>query len=235
EAVLLFWLSQKSKINGFKIGAIIVQCLSVFSLVMDWGLKYVITDNSSLTIIVNPIFITGIVVLVSFIATLYIIKNESASLKVLGYNIPLSFYQNGLIVVAVGIGYFVGILEIIYQAHQYIENQTSALSFSVMYHFVFSAVFLFFGLRSNNTIFKKVSILLTLVNIGLYVFYFYKLSYHEMAANYNLETSYNYAFVFHYIILACFIYFGFALIKHPRETTAFLNSNLMLWVFAFST
>lgn len=237
EAVLLFWLSQKSKINGFKIGAIIVQCLSVFSLVMDWGLKYVITDNSSLTIIFNPIFITGIVVLASFIATLYIIKNESASLKVLGYNIPLSFYQNGLIVVAVGVGYFVGLLEIIYQAHQYIENQTSALSFSVMYHFVFSAVFLFFGLRSNNSIFKKVSVLFTLVNIGLYVFYFYKLSYHEMAANYNLETSYNYAFVFHYTILACLIYFGFALIKHPRETTAFrfLNSNLMLWAFAFST
>jgi uncharacterized membrane protein len=237
EAVLLFWLSQKSKINGFKIGAIIVQFLSIISLVIDWGLKYVITDDSSLQIVLNPIFITGIVVLAGLIASNYIIKNENASFKVLGFDLNLSFYKKLLIIAAIGIGYFVGLLEIIYQSNQYIENETSALSFAVAYHFVFSAVFLFFGLKSKNTIFIQVSLLLTLINIALYIGYFYQLSSNEMATNYNLETNYNYAFIFHYIILACLIYFVFALVKHVKEKAAFtfLSSNVMLWLFAFAT
>src|SRR5690606_11645136 len=194
EAVLLFWLSQKSKINGFKIGAIIVQILSVFSLMIDWGLKYTSINDGALQIILNPIFITGIVVLAGLITSYFIIKNETASLKVLGFDLSISFYKKLLIIAAIGIGYFVGLLEIIYQSNQYIENQTSADSFAVMYHFVFSAVFLFFGLRSENTTFTKASILLVLVNIGLYICYFYKLSSNEIVANYNLNVNYNYAF-----------------------------------------
>src|SRR5690606_8095750 len=137
----------KSKINGFKVGAIIVQFLSVFSLVIDWGLKYMMTDDAPLQIILNPIFITGIIVLGGLIASYYIIKNENASFKILGFEIPLSFYQKLLIIAAVGIGYFVGLLEIIYQSNQYIVNETSALSFSDVYHFVICAVFLFFGIK----------------------------------------------------------------------------------------
>src|SRR5690606_35066870 len=85
EAVLLFWLSQKSKINGFKVRAIIVQFLSVFSLAMDWILKYMMTNDAPLQIILNPIFITGIIVLAGLIASYYIIKNENASFKILGF------------------------------------------------------------------------------------------------------------------------------------------------------
>src|SRR5690606_13664299 len=117
---------QKSKINGFKIGAIIVQFLSIISLVIDWGLKYMITDDTSLQIVFNPIFITGIVVLAGLITSYFIIKNETASLKVLGFDLSISFYKKLLIIAAIGIGYFVGLLEIIYQSNQYIENQTSA-------------------------------------------------------------------------------------------------------------
>ena len=61
EAVLLFWLSQKSKINGFKFGAIIVQFLSIFSLVIDWGQKYLLSQDDFLPILSNGIFITGLV------------------------------------------------------------------------------------------------------------------------------------------------------------------------------
>ena len=41
EAVLLFWLFQKSRIAAFKLGAIVVQTLMLFSLMMDWDFYYV--------------------------------------------------------------------------------------------------------------------------------------------------------------------------------------------------
>jgi uncharacterized membrane protein len=66
EAVLLFWLSQKSKISLFKLGAMVVQFLSIISLIIDWDKQYRFS-NYDLSILVNPIFITGIVVLASLL------------------------------------------------------------------------------------------------------------------------------------------------------------------------
>ncbi|CAH8283356.1 putative membrane protein DUF2339 [Mariniflexile fucanivorans] len=236
EAVLLFWLSQKSKINGFKYGAIIVQGLSIISLMIDWVQKYDMYNETTLQIILNPIFITGIVVVAALIATYFIIKKETVNFKVLGFELNLSLYKNLLLVAAIGIGYLVGILEIIYQSNQYIANQASALSFAVAYHFVFSSILLFFGLRSKNIQFTKVTLLLAMVNIVFYILFFYKLSSNEMASNYNLETNYNYAFLFHYVILACLIYFGISLLNHAKEKPvfSFLQSKIALWIFAFA-
>ena len=63
EAVLLFWLSQKSNIERFKWGAIVVQILTVASLLMDWA-KYDY-QIQSLQIIANPLFIAGFFVSIS--------------------------------------------------------------------------------------------------------------------------------------------------------------------------
>lgn len=236
EAVLLFWLSQKSKIDGFKYGAIIVQFLSIFSLVIDWGQKYMLSQNEFLPMLSNAIFITGIVVLTALIVTYYIIKKENISLKVLGFDLDLSFYKKLLLIAAVGVGYLVGILEIIYQSNQFIANQPSALSFAVVYHFVFSAILLYFGLKSKISNFTKAAILLAIGNIVLYIILFNELTSNEMAANYNLTSNYNYAFIFHYIIFACLIYSGICLIKQAKDKPVFnfLTSNMALWVFALA-
>ena len=237
EAVLLFWLSQKSKINGFKFGAIIVQFLSIFSLVIDWGQKYLLSQDDFLPILSNGIFITGLVTLAALIVSYYIIKKETYSIKLLGYDINLSLYKSLLLIAAVGIGYFVGLFEISYQSNQYIANQPSALAFAVTYHFVFSAVLLYFGLIGKNTFFKKFVSILAIVNIVVYILFYYKLSSNEMSSNYYLSTTYNYAFMFHYVILGCLIYFGVQLVKQSKDKPVFkfLNSNLALWIFAFAT
>lgn len=49
EAVLLFWLFQKSRIAAFKLGAIIVQILMLFSLMMDWEFYYTRSTGSTET------------------------------------------------------------------------------------------------------------------------------------------------------------------------------------------
>ncbi|WP_445735579.1 DUF2339 domain-containing protein [Mariniflexile sp.] len=236
EAVLLFWLSQKSKINGFKWGAMVVQFLSIVSLVIDWGQKYAYTnEDDALQLILNPIFITGIVVMAALIATYTIIKKENVSFKFLGFDL-FPYYKNLVLIVAIGMGYLVGLLEIVYQSNQFIANKPSALSFAVVYHFAFSAFLLYFGLKSKTIFFKKGVLLLAIANIVLYILLFYKLASNEMVANYNLELNYNHAFIFHYIILACLVYFGICLLKYSKENPVFnfLSPKLALWLFAFA-
>ncbi|TDO77577.1 putative membrane protein DUF2339 [Flavobacterium chryseum] len=58
EAVLLLWLSQKSKISSYRFGSVIVHALMIISLIMDWNLFY--NKGLTLNIIINPIFITGV-------------------------------------------------------------------------------------------------------------------------------------------------------------------------------
>ncbi|HMR17507.1 MAG TPA: DUF2339 domain-containing protein, partial [Mariniflexile sp.] len=91
EAVLLFWLSLKSKINSFKMGAIIVQGLTLFSLLMDWT-QYDFPINP-LNVILNPLFIAGIVVCASLVLTTFILKKESAPSKILGITFHPSSYS----------------------------------------------------------------------------------------------------------------------------------------------
>ena len=74
EAVLLLWLSQKSRISAFKIGAIVVQILAVIGLLMDWQ-RYL--SSEELAVIFNPLFITGLVVIISLFLTLWLLKKES--------------------------------------------------------------------------------------------------------------------------------------------------------------
>jgi uncharacterized membrane protein len=71
EAVVLFWLAQKSKISTLKFSAIAVQFLMLISLFMDWDFYYLTDSKEVLTLIANPIFITGMVSLATLIASIY--------------------------------------------------------------------------------------------------------------------------------------------------------------------
>ena len=108
EAVLLFWLSQKSKISLFKLGAMVVQFLSIISLIIDWDKQYRFS-NYELSIVLNPIFITGIVTLASLLATYFLLKKENEATTIFKIDFDPVFYRNGITWVALILGYFVGI------------------------------------------------------------------------------------------------------------------------------
>jgi len=234
EAVLLFWLSQKSKINSFKIGAIIVQFLTIISLMLDWQ-KYAFNEKQ-LAIIVNPIFITGIVVVASLVLSYFILKREESISKIFKFNFDAVFYRNALLVVAVVAFYFTGILETIYQSNQWLSNSSSALSFSVSYHFVFTAILLFLVSKYKNIIFRNVLLIITLVSTLLYIVWFYSLPNKEIVSNFIQDSSVNYAFYLHYIIFGCLIYFGFQVYKisTTEPKLKILNSKIAPWLFVFA-
>jgi hypothetical protein len=234
EAVLLFWLSQKSKINMFKLGAMVVQFLSIISLIIDWDKQYRFTNNE-LTILFNPIFITGIVVVGSLLGTYFLLKKENESTSIFKIEFDPVFYRNGITWVALILGYFVGIFEIIHQSGQNLENSYAALSLSVGYHFIFSTVFIYFGLKSKEELVQKLATILAMVNIALYVVWWYNIPSKEVLWNIAKNWDSVIAFNLHYIILACLIYYGTILAYQilNKAHIVFLKSNIALWLLVF--
>lgn len=234
EAVLLFWLSQKSKISLFKLGAMVVQFLSIISLIIDWDKQYRFSNNE-LSIIVNPIFITGIVVLASLIGTYFLLKKENESTSIFKIDFDPVFYRNGITWVALILGYFVGIFEIIHQSGQHIENSSSALALSVGYHFIFSTVFIFFGLKAKEELVQKLATILAMINIALYVVWWYNIPSKEVLWNITKNWNSFIAFNFHYIILACLIYYVTILANQilNKSHIDFLKSKIAVWILVF--
>ena len=234
EAVLLFWLSQKSKISLFKLGAMVVQFLSIISLIIDWDKQYRFSNNE-LSIIVNPIFITGIIVLVSLIGTYLLLKKENESTSIFKIDFDPVFYRNGITWVALILGYFVGIFEIIHQSGQHIENSSSALALSVGYHFIFSTVFIFFGLKAKEELVQKLATVLAMINIALYVVWWYNIPSKEVLWNIAKNWNSSIAFNFHYIILACLIYYVTILANQILNNAHinFLKSKIAVWILVF--
>jgi hypothetical protein len=202
EAVLLFWLFQKSKISTFKLGAIIVQVLMLGSLIMDWE-KYYSGNLMKLKPFLNRMFITGIVSLVSLILTYVLLKKEKDFINIFGFRFNPSEYKNIILGVLILVGYFTGMLEISYQTEDYISNYYSAISFCILYHFLFSVGLIYFVLKLKDKFWNSFAIVLASANILLYIAFFYNLTYSEFTENLTLNLSSKSAYFIHYILLVC--------------------------------
>lgn len=233
EAVLLFWLSQKSKIERFKWGAVVVQVLTILSLIMDWY-NY-IAPNQVLQIVLNPLFVAGAFVSISLFVTYWLLKKEDDDKRILIFTLP--FYRTSVAVIAVVVTYFTGFLEINYQAYALVLNSASALSFPVLFHFVFIAILLFVLWKFKKESLQNVALSFAVFSILLYLIIFYRLPNKELIQNFVENTEYQYAFYFHYLVLGCLIYFGIELFKKAKQNPniAILNGKLMPWFFVFAT
>ena len=233
EAVVLFWLAQKSKIETLKFSAIAVQFLMLISLFMDWDFYYLTYSEKPLRLIINPIFITGMVSLASLIASYFFFKSDKENNFYNLFNFENKDYRSVLTMLTLFVAYFVGFFEVYYQSQSYLLNGSSALSISVLYHFLFSAAVMYFSLKKNELV--TFSLSLAVINILAYVAFFYNLSFQEMADNFGGNYASQIAFVTHYILLICLFYFGYVLYAQ-RNSAAFskyLNHKFSLWILTF--
>lgn len=232
EAVLLFWLSKKSKIESFKLGAIIVQLLTIISLLIDWK-RY--TGSEVFSVILNPVFVTGLVVSISlFITNKLLHKKDTITTRF--FSLPVAVYKSIVLITTIIIAYFTGILEVNYQASQFLENNVSALSFTVTYHFISIALLLYLSKYFNNKRITKGITIVSVFSIFLYIVLFYKLPEREIIENFTKGIATNYAFYLHYIILGCLVYFGYQLFQ---KTNSIFNiktkqNKWLPWLFVFA-
>lgn len=233
EAVLLFWLAKKSNILTLKFAGIAVQILMLISLAMDWDFYYLGFKDLNLRPILNPIFITGIVSLASLIASTYFFKEEKENQFFNFFTIKNKNYRFGLILLSFFVAYFVGYFEVFYQAHFYIANDASAISLSVLYHFIFSVVLIYFSLKKKIAV--KFSFILAFANLVLYCAVFYSLTFQEMTNNFAGDSNNQMAFIIHYLLLICLFYFIYILYTNRNEASfsKYLNHKFALWILAF--
>jgi len=232
EAVLLLWLFQKSTINAFKTGSIVVQILAVFSLLLDWK-RYASLEE--LSIVLNPVCIAGFVVVASLFLSYWFLQKEDNTQESVS-NAKTTIHGNIVLILAIVISYFMGILEVHHQATQFLANKASALSLSVAYHFVFMSLLWYFNSFFQKKNFTKGIFVLGIVSVFSYLFQFYALPANELVENYVKELNTQYAFVLHYLILGSLGYFGYQFVQHTTSVFKIQPKRLKLlpWIFVFS-
>lgn len=111
EIVILLWLWQKSGIKVFKVGFMLISALTLISYFMDaYHIYFDLYDP--LPVVFNRIFMTGLVVIVAFVVSRFMLNKESNSENGKGNVVALKRLWAVVIWV---MGYLVPFLEIYYQ------------------------------------------------------------------------------------------------------------------------
>lgn len=164
EAVLLYWLFQKTKINIIQYASLIVWFAMLFSLLMDWSIIYNDAGNA-ITIIANKGFITG---LYSAIASyvLFILRSKGPDEtgffeKIISKN---TFRITGIVLLFV-----TGALEVNFQCKHFYPQTVMNVLYLQLYSFMFVLLLLFVN---NKVVTIKISARLQVILLSACVLFF---------------------------------------------------------------
>ena len=233
EAVMLLWLAQKSKVTYYRFASTLVHLLMVGSLFMDWDTLY--RGSSTLSIVFNKICLTGVFAVVSLLAVYYLLKKEDEELEQFGLIFNPKKYRNSVGIIAIFIGYFVGIFEVNFQAFSHIAEVNSAIAFPILYHLIFSAFLFYVWCKKKNFIRYQFASMLAGVNIILFIFWFSKYAFFEHDQYITTGIHQRIAFYLHYFSLAITLYFGYKLYQINKENPVFdfFHKKVVIWIAAF--
>ena len=228
ESVLLIWLAQKSNIVIYRFASVIITILMSFSLFIDWSQTYLEYGDVPVAILLNKGFITGIVCALSFVATAWLLKKETESVKFAGINFNPQNYSKFLTGAFIVLLYLVGIIELIYQLNRFIYYGATVTIIVGAYHFMY---FLLLNLitRSNSARGMQLTLhVFNFINAVIFVVVFAILPYADFKNNVlHLERGYV-GFIFHYVSLACFVAFLFFMRRALSQANPVVTPNKAL-------
>jgi len=232
EAVMLMWLAQKSQIKSYRFASVIVQALMIGSLAMDWE---VYTNAEDFNIVLNPVFIAGLLVVLSLVAVHLLLRKETEKLEKFGLVFNPVIYKKLTRIVAVVMAYFVGMTEVIYQADQhYMFN--GLLSICLQYHFLFTAVLCFVLYRNRTTVNNKIINVLSILNIVIFTFGMATLPMQEIEENILYGDTYRISYYMHFVGLAFIMYFWYLVYNSNKTQKVFtiFNGKFTIWIAVFA-
>ncbi|MFY1046571.1 DUF2339 domain-containing protein [Chryseobacterium sp. GP-SGM7] len=150
EVSLLLYIWKKTNHTIFKIFFYFLFPLVILSQIITWT-EYM-NGNKDLIIILNPVFLTSMVVIATVVFNLILLKKDSKEKN------ETEFFENIFKMICFGIIYFSGLFELIYQLSS--ENFVIIL----MYSFLYSISFVTLLLIVKN----KLNLTENLVNILIY-------------------------------------------------------------------
>lgn len=232
EAVLLLWLSQKSKITSYRFGSVIVHFLMLVSLILDWDKYY--KGEDVLNIAVNPIFTTGLFAILSLFSIFYLLKEETEGISLYGYTFNPKAYRKYTFGLGIVLSYFVGLFEVVYQSNNHIANAYSAQAVQIIYHLsFFAALSSYLVKKKTDSNYKGVTVI-AVVNILLYTFWFSNFTFNEHQEILRNGTGQPIAFYLHYISLVLTVYLGYQLYLSNKEKLVYnISKKKITWIIAF--
>jgi hypothetical protein len=233
EAVILMWLAQKSKISTYRFASVIVHLLMIISLIMDWNAIY--PSSIILNIVLNKICLTGIFAVVSLVAIYYLLKSEEENLEQFGIIFNPKKYRNFVGVTSIVVAYFVGLLEVGFQADHYVYGVNSAITLPILYHLIF-CLLLFYALCKSKSIFNlKLASIMAVANITLFAFWFSNYAFYEHEEYIRTGIHQRIGFYLHYVSLLIIVLFAYKLYQINKENPAFelFKKKAVVWMAAF--
>ena len=216
EGVLLMWLAQRSKIVLYRFASVAVTVLMLFSLSMDWIQAYSQFDGSIQQLLLNKGFITGLVSALSVGGIILLLRKEIRTntvgemLRFAGIDFHPKNYSSFLRVAFILLLYCTGILELMYQLKERMEEKVAFFIIVETYHLVFILLLNISLAKQQNRYVKMGTYVLNLASLLVFVIVFTLLPVFDFKEN-IIHTRMNYTgFIFHYL---CLIAVAFIAIK----------------------
>lgn len=175
EAVVLFWLFQKTRNVQLKIASLVVTALMLISLCVTWVTVY--TDHQLIPILLNKGFSTTIAVAASLFIFYKLMYKEADT--IFRNNITNQGVRDFLLGAFIIILYLSGALEIFYQFSTRSQVESLYIIYLQLYTFIFAAMILF-GFRKSS-VFPVFKFSFTIICLGLYLF--------NINANYEVSLA----------------------------------------------
>lgn len=233
EAVLLLWLAQRSKIESFRFGSVIVHALMLISLVMDWMNLYYYAE--SLRVIINPAFLTNLFAIASCFGVILLLRKDSGIYKLYGVPFNVANYRRVVGIFTLLLVYLSGFLELGFQSANYLESTYAAYSLLVLYHLVFSIAFIHIHCVGKDALHRKLGTLIGIINIVAFILLFSKLAYYEVENYLDMGISVPLAYWLHFALLAMAVYTIILTYRLNRENILdrMRNEKALPWISVF--
>lgn len=231
EAVLLLWLSQKSGIRLMKLASVVITLLMVISLLMDWGqLYHGLNTETSLRVIFNKAYITGLFAIASLAGSFYLLRKERKENPEY-----IKLYKVALTVVGIIILYTSQFLELQYQLFAYGFDYAAQNIITGSYNMLFMAGLLW--ISGKLTLPKDLKNAVAF--LGVIAMLSYLLFYHSQIVisrnDYLNRLTTSTGFIFHYVLLGILLVIT-ALSLGKIQTLKEFNQkthNLYSWFYVF--
>jgi Predicted membrane protein (DUF2339) len=228
EAVLLFWLYTKSKINIIQYASLLVWFLMMISLLLDWLNVYNAYDKGALSIVFNKVCITGFFAAIATYCMFLLGRKEienNTEHKLLVSN------KNVFRIISLVILFLVGLLEINYQFNTRFTNISISTLYSMLYALAFILVLVTVTQKVEKLQlpWKVVFALLSIIIILYLIFEIPTFSIQREMFLQQKNTGHFVAHWFSFILIAICIYKLINLLKNNKDSFKELY-NPFVWI-----
>lgn len=204
EMVLLYGLFMRSRIELLKYTSGIIGALMLFSLLRNWS--YVYNLFTTIPVLINAGFITGLVVGIALLLYYYLQQKEQEAVFYKG--IPAPALRTGVLIAGIVICYLTGLLEIHFQFSNRNPDTTASTIFIQLYTYG-CIVLLLFLFRKH----KAAPLLRLSLSLFAFVLYVWGTGTTRKFSVYLMERDKGSWFIAHWIAVLILLWLMYQLIR----------------------